>query len=63
MESLRALNSQRPRIYYFQDGANYLMREIVITRHFSADEVKKAIENGLKLANAYEKLRGESGEE
>jgi len=63
LESLRALDPQRPRIYFFQDGAKYLMRQIVITKHFSADDVKKAIENGIRLANAYEKWRRESGEE
>jgi len=39
------------------------MRQIVITKHFSADDVKKAIENGIRLANVYEKWRRESGEE
>jgi len=63
LESLRALDPQRPRIYFFQDGAKYLMRQIVITKYFSADDVKKAIENGIRLANAYEKWRRESGEE
>ncbi len=58
-----ALYPQRSRIYFFQDGAKYLMRQIVITKHFSADDVKKAIENGIRLANAYEKWRRESGEE
>jgi hypothetical protein len=63
LESLRALDPQRPRIYFFQDGAKYLMRQIVITKHFSADDVRRPIENGIKLANAYEKWRRESGEE
>jgi hypothetical protein len=63
LESLRALDPQRPQIYFFQDGAKYLMRQIVITKYFSADDVKKAIENGIRLANAYEKWRRESGEE
>ena len=63
MEGSRALGSQRSRIYFFQDGAKYLMRQIVITKHFSADDVKKAIENGIRLANVYEKWRRESGEE
>ena len=63
MESFRALDPQRPRIYFFQDGAKYLMRQIVITKYFSADDVKKAIENGIRLANVYEKRRRESGEE
>ena len=59
----RALDPQRSRIYFFQDGAKYLMRQIVITKYFSADDVKKAIENGIRLANVYEKWRRESGEE
>jgi hypothetical protein len=63
IESLRALDPQRSRIYFFQDGAKYLMRQIIITRYFSADDVKKAIENGIRLANVYEKWRRESGEE
>ena len=63
LEGPRALDSQRSRIYFFQDGAKYLMRQIVITKHFSADDVKKAIENGIRLANVYEKWRRESGEE
>jgi len=62
LESLRALDPQRPRIYFFQDGANYLMREIVITEHISAEEVKKAMENGIKLAKALMEQRGESSE-
>ena len=63
LENPRALDPQRSRIYFFQDGAKYLMRQIVITKHFSADDVKKAIENGIRLANVYEKWRRESGEE
>ena len=62
LESLRALDPQRPRIYFFQDGANYLMRKIVITEHISAEEVKKAMEDGIKLAKALMEQRGESGE-
>jgi hypothetical protein len=62
-ESPRTLRSRGSRIYFFQDGAKYLMREVVITEHFSADDVKKAIENGLRLASVYEKWRRESGEE
>jgi len=63
LEGSRALDPQRSRIYFFQDGAKYLMRQIVITKYFSADDVKKAIENGIRLANVYEKWRRESGEE
>jgi hypothetical protein len=63
LEGSRALGPQRSRIYFFQDGAKYLMRQIVITKYFSADDVKKAIENGIRLANVYEKWRRESGEE
>ena len=63
MEGPRALDPQRSRIYFFQDGAKYLMSQIVITKYFSADDVKKAIENGIRLANVYEKWRRESGEE
>ena len=62
-KSPEALRPQGSKIYFFQDGAKYLMRQIVITRYFSADDVKKAIENGLKLASIYEKRRRESGEE
>jgi len=63
LESLRALDPQRPRIYFFQDGANYLMREVVITRHISAEEVKKAMEEGIKLAKALMEQRGDNSEE
>jgi len=63
LESLRALDPQRPRIYFFQDGAKYLMQKIVITEHFTADEVKKAMEDGIKLAKALMEKGGDNSGE